>query len=108
MNKLIIDTLEPAGVPVAFQVYTGANDRYITFFEYNQMGALYTEDVEDSTRHSIQVDIWYKGNGSNLIKQVRQLMTDAGFTRNGETEFYEDDLKVFHKVFRFYYTPIGG
>lgn len=108
MNKLIIDTLKPTGVPVRFQVYNGEKDTYITFFEYNQMGALYTEDVEDKTRHSIQVDVWSKGNYSLLVAQVRELMLNAGFTRNSENEFYEDDLQVFHKVFRFYYTPIGG
>lgn len=108
MRKLIIETLEPTGVPVRFQVYTGTEKTYITFFEYNQMGALYTEDVEDKTRHSIQVDIWSNGNYSALVKQVRELMTNAGFTRNSEAEFYEDDLQVFHKVIRFHYTPIGG
>lgn len=108
MNKLIMDTLKPTGVPVAFQVYTGTESTYITFFEYNQMGSLFVEDKEEKTRHSFQVDVWSKGNYKTLVNQVRKLMTDAGFSRNSEVEFYEDDLKVFHKVFRFYYTPIGG
>lgn len=108
MNKLIIDTLKPTGVPVTFQVYAGEKDTYITFFEYNQMGALFVEDKEEKTQHSFQVDVWSKGNYKILVERVRELMTDAGFTRNSEAEFYEDDTKTFHKVFRFYYTKIGG
>lgn len=108
MNKLIMDTLNPTGVPVRFQTYAGAEKTYITFFEYNQMGSLFVEDQEEKTRHSIQVDIWSEGNYSALVKQVRELMTNAGFTRIREHEFYESDTGTFHKVFRFYYTPLKG
>lgn len=108
MNALIIETLKPTGVPVSFQVNKGDDDTYITFFEYNQMGALFAEDEEEETRHSIQVDIWSATNYSELVKEVRELMKVAGFIRNSEAEFYEDETETFHKVFRFYYTPIGG
>lgn len=107
MNSLVINTLNPTNVPVSFQVYTGKESTYITFFEYNQMGALFAEDVEDKTRHSIQVDVWSQGNYSALVDQVRKLMTDAGFSRISEAEFYEQETRTFHKSFRFYYTPIG-
>ena len=104
LNSLIISTLAPTNVPVVFQKYTGALSTHITFFEYNQQGALFADDAEKRTRHSVQVDVWSTGNYGNLVEQVRTLLTNAGFTRNSETEFYEDDLKTFHKVIRFYYT----
>ncbi|KAA0944154.1 hypothetical protein FQ087_18695 [Sporosarcina sp. ANT_H38] len=108
LNSLIIQTLKPTGVPAVFQVYTGTQTTYITFFEYNEMGTSFAEDAEQTERRSIQVDIWSKGNYADLVKQVRKLMTDAGFTRNSGTESYEDDTKVFHKVFRFYYEVMNN
>ena len=104
LNSIILSTLAPTKVPVAFQKYVGSATTYITFFEYNQQGTLFADDTERRTRHSIQVDVWSTGNYGNLVDQVRDLFTNTGFIRNSETEFYEDDLKVFHKVFRFYYA----
>lgn len=103
LNSLIINTLEPTGVPVEFQDYSGSANTYITFFEYNQMSALNADDEEKKTSHSIQVDVWSKGNYLALVKQVKQLMNQAGFRRNYETEFYEKETKIFHKVLRFSY-----
>lgn len=104
LNNLIISTLAPTGVKVSFQTYTGSDTTYITFFEYNQQGALFADDVEQNTRYSVQVDVWSKGNYKNIVEQVRELMTNVGFIRNSEAELYEDDTKIFHKVFRFYYA----
>jgi len=104
-----MNTLKPTGVPVYPLNYPGEATTYITFFEYNEMGALYAEDVEVKTRYSYQVDIWSKGNYTALVKQVFELMTAAGFRRNSAAEFYEKDTKINHKVFRFYYdNTLGG
>lgn len=104
LNSFIINTLAPTGIPVSFQTHTGASTTYITFFEYNQQGELFGDDEEQEIRYSVQVDVWSKGNYKNLVEQVRTLMTNVGFTRNSEAELYEDDSKIFHKVFRFYYA----
>lgn len=103
MNSLIINTLKPTNVPVAFQVYTDDETTYITFFELNQQSGLQADDIEVKTQHSFQVDVWSQDNYSALVKQVRDLMTEEGFRRINEAEFYEDDTKMFHKSFRFYY-----
>jgi len=104
LNSLVISTLAPTGVKVSFQTYTGSDTTYITFYEYNQQGALFADDTEQRTQYSIQVDVWSKGNYKNVIEQVRALMTSAGFIRNSEGELYENDTKTFHKYFRFYYA----
>lgn len=103
LNSLVISTLASTGIPVSFQVYKGNATTYITFFEYNQQGALFADDTEQRTQYSVQVDVWSKGNYKNVVEQVRELMTSAGFTRNSEGELYENDTKTFHKYFRFYY-----
>ncbi|MET3507035.1 tail completion protein gp17 [Halalkalibacter oceani] len=104
MNQLVLSILEPLGVPVAFQTYTGDKTTYITFFEYNQQGALSADDEEIKTVHSLQVDVWSQGNYVQLVKDVKNAMKQAGFIRAFETEFYEDDTDYYHKVIRFNYV----
>lgn len=104
VNSLVISTLAPTGVPVNFQTYSGKATTYITFFEYNQQGTLFADDTEQRTQHSVQVDVWSKGNYKNVVEQVRALMVGAGFIRNSEGELYENDTKTFHKYFRFYFA----
>lgn len=104
LNKLIEDTLAPLNVPISFQNYSGNATTYITYFEYNQGGALYADDEEKKTNYSIQVDIWSKANYKNLEIQVKDLLSKAGFTRVASGEFYENDTKFHHKYFRFNYT----
>ena len=101
---MIISTLAPTEVPVAFLNYTGGATTYITFFEYNQQGSLFADNFEQHTRHSLQVDVWSKGDYVSLVEQVKELLKPIGFTRNSETEFFEDDTQIFHKVMRFYFT----
>lgn len=101
LNALIIDTLRPLGVPVAFQAYSGKATTYITFFEFNQNGKLYADDQEIRASHSVQVNIWSKGDYTELATQVKEKLIEVGFTRTFETELYEDDTKTYHKVFRF-------
>jgi hypothetical protein len=104
LNKLIIDTLSPLGVPVNFQRYTGNETTYITFFEYNQQPGLNADDSEQVTEHYIQVDIWSKGDYTNLVQQVKDALNGVGFFRTSETELYEPDTQIFHKVIRFIYS----
>jgi len=102
LNSFIISKLTPTNVPVRWQKYTGPQTTYITFFGYNEQGVLFGDDVELAARHSIQVDIWSLDDYTDLAKQTKELLLAAGFVRNSGGEFYEDDTKVHHKVYRFY------
>lgn len=104
LNSLIIDTLSPLNIPVRFQKLLdsdGQPNSYITFFEYNQNGALHGDDEEIKSNHFIQVDIWSKVNYSGLVKNTKDNLIKVGFTRTYEKEFYEKDTKLYHKVIRF-------
>jgi hypothetical protein len=103
MNALIINTLNDLA-PTAYLKYRGSETTYITFFEYNQNGALSADDEELYANHSYQVDIFSKGNYINLIREVKSKLKGIGFTRTFETEFYENDTGLYHKVLRFYYV----
>lgn len=104
LNSFIINTLKPLGIPVRFQDLSeedGNPDIFITFFEFNQTGALHGDDQELKSRHSIQVDIWSIGDYTDIVKQTKELLKEAGFIRTMETEIYERETETYHKVLRF-------
>ena len=103
LNKLIMDTLKPLGVPVSSMRYNNTADTYIVFLEYNQASEMNADDVEVITKHFFQVDIFSSGNYLSLVNDVRARMKAAGFGRMFESETYDDDMNKFRKLMRFNY-----
>lgn len=103
LSKLIRDTLLPMGYPVANQVYTGIETTYIVFSRYNEKAGLIVDDKEQETRYSVQVSVFGKGNIESLIKEVKTRLEAIGFVRNSYFENFEEDTKLYHKAYRFYY-----
>lgn len=102
INKIIIDTLNSLNVPVSFQKYSGKAETYITFYEYLATGEEYEDDEESLTAHYIQVDVWSKIDYTNLVKEAKKLLINAGFKRLNEIDLYEEDTKIYHKGLKFY------
>lgn len=107
VNKLIIDTLLPLGVPVSFMDYNSNEGTYIVFLEYNQGSWLQADDEEMYTKHFFQVDVFSSGNYLTLVKNVKTAMKKAGFGRMFESETYDDDMKKFRKILRFHYVSVA-
>lgn len=105
LNSLILTTLANVGAPVAFLNYTGTASTYIRFFEYDNGAGVEADDEEQHVVHWIQIDIFSPGNYMSIVKFIKESMKQAGFKKtHGETELYEEDTKLFHKVLRFYYV----
>ncbi len=96
LNSVIISTLSPTGVPVAFQVYRGSATTYIRFFEIVDVPTVHAENEVKYSQKSIQVDVFSTGNYDALIEQVKTLMKDAGFLWKGSRELYENDTGLYH------------
>lgn len=103
MNKLIIDTLSPIGVPIAYQEYKKSESPYIRFF-YLPNVDFSADDDEKYVTYYPQIDIFTKGNPKPIAEQVKSLMKQAGFKKNFEHETYEEDTGLFHYIFRFWIT----
>lgn len=103
INKLIIETLKPLGVPVGFQKYSETGTTYITFHEYLQTGEEFEEDAEAFTGHYVQVDIWSKADYTALAGNIKRLLIAVGFKRLNEADFYEPDTGLYHKGLKFHY-----
>lgn len=105
----IKEVLKPLGVPVEQSNYDGEESTYIVFNEYNQAPMLSADDQEISTKYFYQVDVFSKYNYNNLVKDLKQLMKEAGFGRMFESETYETNLMRHRKILRFsYVTEIKG
>lgn len=103
INSLIISTLSPLNIPVKLLNYSGNETTYITFFEFNQMAHINADDEEQSTRYSIQIDIFSEGNYMNIVKQTKDLLKSVGFIRTSEAEEYDPSSGRYHKVIRLRY-----
>lgn len=102
INKEILAALKDIEVPVSFQTYSGKEHTYITFFTYLNKPEQHADDKELITGHYIQIDIWSKGDYTELSKEVHEKMKAGGFTKTRFYDLYEEDLKVYHKVMRFF------
>lgn len=104
MNALILSTLSPLPVPVEYMDYSGLSTTYITFFFYNEQGALFADDEEIETAYGLQVDVWSKGDYTDVVNQTKSLLKKAGFKRNYAIDLFEEDTKIYHKSLRFNYV----
>lgn len=104
LNSIIISTLAPTNVPVAFRVYRGTATTYIRFFEIVDVPKQHAENKLQNTQKSIQIDVFSKGNYAALISQVKELMEAAGFLWSNSREFYEEDTGYFHYVLTYNYN----
>ena len=103
MNALIIQTLRPLNVPVAFSTYNNTASQYIIFNTYNEASFYNADDEEQYTQYFVQVDVFSSGDYTNLVEQVDQLMREAGFGRMFASETYDDEAGKYRKIFRFSY-----
>ena len=102
INEDVIKALKGIGVPVSFQTYTGKANSYITFFTYLDQPESHADDEELTTGYYVQIDVWSKGDYTELVDRVHGKMLEAGFRKQGFYDFYEDDLKIYHKAMRFF------
>ena len=102
INKIVMDALKNIGVPVSFQTYGGKKDPYITFFTYLDKGEQFADDGEVITGYYVQIDIWSKKDYTQVSKEEHERMIERGFIKKGFYDLYEDDLKIYHKVMRFF------
>lgn len=104
MNQLIESTLESLGVPVYFMNYSGSASTYVVYQEYNQAPSLNADDEEVFTKFFYQIDVFSSGNYIQLVKDLKQLMKEAGFKRTFEASEYITEISKYRKILRFSYA----
>ena len=102
INKLIISTLSFLNIPITYLIYSGSESTYITFFESNNYGEDYSDDIEEIEVHSIQIDLFTKKDPKELEKKINEALKNK-FSGVEYQELYESDTKLHHICFRCYF-----
>jgi len=102
MNDIVMDTLKGLNIPIQFQVYTGKEKTYITFFEYNMQNEEYSEDEIEVEGYYFQIDIWSVEDYTELVKKTKKLLEANNFRFIDQEDLYEKDTKIFHKGLRYW------
>ncbi|GAB6174505.1 hypothetical protein JCM15765_39830 [Paradesulfitobacterium aromaticivorans] len=100
VNSQLIALL--GGEAIYFQIAPDAKQfPRITFFEMSNIGSVFADDTEMASDITLQIDVWCKGNTTDISLEVARTMKGLGFARDSATDLYEDDTGVYHKVLRF-------
>lgn len=90
------------GVHIYFQVAPEAKQfPRITFFELSNTGSVFADDSEIASEISLQMDIWSKGNTTDIAREVDRTMKSLAFARDTAADLYEEDTGIYHKALRF-------
>lgn len=100
-NSIIINALSPLGYPVKPDVYTGTESIYFTFNYSDDRSEDFADDEPQNDVAYMQIHLFTPQtfNITNLKKQARMKLFQAGFTYPSIQQFYENDTKMNHVVF---------
>lgn len=99
IHSEIKQALLTLNVPVAFQLYEGSEQTFLTYFQYDERPSLFTNDQEAKTEHYFQINVFSKSDYAELIKGVKEQMLALGgirlseFDTVTETEFYQRSMR---------------
>ncbi|NYB73855.1 DUF3168 domain-containing protein [Sedimentibacter hydroxybenzoicus DSM 7310] len=83
---------------------TNATAPYVVYTFIDEWGAEFAENEEIATNYNVQVDIFSKGDFTELANKIKVKMKDNDFYRTSANDFYENDTQLYHCVLRFNYT----
>jgi hypothetical protein len=104
IHGLIDKELSSLNVPVAFKKYTGDEETFITFFEYDEGSAMDADDREIATSYYYQINIFSKTDYGTLLKQVKEKMIALGGTRLSEGDVPNMNSEYHQRTIRFRFT----
>lgn len=102
MINLVYNKLKELGYEVYWQLRPKTFPS-LTFSFISESGQDFADDKELTTAIICQVDIWSKGDYTEVAKQVKFKMREIEFFRSSEYDDFEEDTNIFHKVLRFNY-----
>lgn len=103
-NAEIKQILSDLSVPIAFMYYKGNATTYVIYRETDKANSLGAEDNVVGWIAYYDIDIYSKGNYIDLMEQIRELLTGAGWTyqpSRDSFDMFETDTGYFHKTLCF-------
>ena len=104
IDSILLSALSPLSIKSFYGWYdSNINETHVTFIQLNDTDTDYADDEAESVEYYVQVDIWSKDNMESLKKTIKTAMkTIDNCTYNQGIDFYETDIKLYHKALRFY------
>lgn len=102
INSIVSSVLSNFNIPVRYRKYSGSEPTYITFFEIQNYNEDYSEDINETEVHSLQIDLWSKNDVTQLKKYIKQALK-SNFEDVTYQDLYESDTKTYHIAFRCYF-----
>lgn len=97
-------TVDGVSIPVNYMFYAGHGEPYIIYMNSDTANAYGADDEIQGLVYYYDFDIYATGNYFNIVKELRQKMTQAGWTwqpSRDSIDFFETDTKYFHKTICF-------
>lgn len=111
IKKLVKDTLSNTDIlnlttdkKVYFLHAENPTTPYIEYEIFDENGEEWAENKEIATNYYVQVDIFSKKDYTDLENKIKEVMTNADFSRSMCADLYENDTQLFHKAMRFFIT----
>jgi hypothetical protein len=100
-NQEIETLLSGLGVPVSFGFYDGNAETYVTYMQLDKDNVLAGDDAVLGCVQYYDFDVYSKGNYLNVISNLIDIMTAAGWTyqpSRDSPDLYERDTQYYHKT----------
>lgn len=78
-------------------------DLYIEYEIYDKRYGDFSANKNTSITNYIQVDIFSKGDYTNVENMVEKVLCEKGYNFVNSADLYEENTKLFHKAMRFTY-----
>lgn len=79
-----------------------ATPQYVEYMIVNDPTSFYEENEEKNINYLIQVDIFSKGDFTELKDTIIKHLKENGFDRGTSSpDMYEEDTELYHKALRF-------
>lgn len=111
IKKILKDTLSNSEIlnltadkKVYFLHANAPTSPYIEYEIFDESGQEWAENKEIATNYYVQVDIFSKGDYTNLENKIKEVMESAGFNRTSCVGLYENDTQLNHCAMRFLIT----
>lgn len=101
INKIVIESLNEFGYPIAQDIYTGSDDIYFVWNVADDRGVIFCDDVSVSDVISIQIHLYVPDsfNYLGIKKKIRKALIDNGFSYPQFNAFFDEETKKRHLVF---------
>lgn len=96
-KKLLVDALDPAGIPVCATVYEARGDQFVVFLVDEEPESC-GDDEQETEICRAKVHYFCRGDTTPMKKQLRRLLREADFVITDTTELYEKDTRYHHVI----------